>query len=325
MKGNAIMRRTARRTRASEGQIIVIFALGLVAMIAMVGLVLDGGSTFAQRRGMQNASDLAAIAGANEFLLSGDKTVATTVAQSIAAANGFAHDPAAGKTVAVSFVSNDTRVQVDVSAPHRNSFTGVVGITNWQVSTTATVEVGIPDTSSNAGPFLFNEGIFTDPGGVPLPQYSDPLHPFTFGDGNGDVPNDPNDIAWTCYGTCGNVDSSTVRAMVDGTSPVTTQLDPTVDFNMYIGQENNGNHSTLFGEVNDLLVGEEVAVPIVDDNGLFQGWAMFHVTGASQGQQELSGYFVSPFNQTDILHVTGCTGTCPKPRYFGVYVLQLVN
>ena len=51
MKGNDMTRRTASRTRANDGQIIVIFALGLVAMIAMVGLVLDGGSTFAQRRG----------------------------------------------------------------------------------------------------------------------------------------------------------------------------------------------------------------------------------------------------------------------------------
>jgi len=66
MKGNDMTRRTASRTRANDGQIIVIFALGLVAMIAMVGLVLDGGSTFAQRRGQQNAADLAALAGAND-------------------------------------------------------------------------------------------------------------------------------------------------------------------------------------------------------------------------------------------------------------------
>ena len=37
-------------------------------MIAMVGLVLDGGSTFAQRRDQQNGADLAAVAGANAYL-----------------------------------------------------------------------------------------------------------------------------------------------------------------------------------------------------------------------------------------------------------------
>ena len=325
MKGITMKRRTASRSRANDGQIIVIFALGLVAMIAMVGLVLDGGSTYAQRRGQQNAADLAALAGANQYLLSGDQDLARATVRTVAGQNGFTHDPTAAITVDMSIISNDTRVQVDISAPHRNSFTGVVGMASWQVSTTATVEVGIPDTTTNGAPFIFNEGIFTEPGGVPLPQYSDPNNPFTFGDGNGDVPNDPNDIAWTCYGTCGNMDSSTVRAMVDGTSPITTQLDPTVDFTQYIGQQNNGNHSTMFGEVHDLLVGEEVAVPIVDDNGLFQGWATFHVTGANQGAKTLSGYFVSPHNQSDVLHVTGCTGSCPKPRYFGIYVLRLEN
>lgn len=325
MKGNNTMRRTASRGRASDGQIIVIFALGLVAMIAMVGLVLDGGSTYAQRRGQQNAADLAALAGANQYLLTADETLAAATARSVAAQNGYVHDPATSKTVDVTLVGNGTRFKVDVSSPHRNNFTGVVGMTAWQVSTTATVEVGIPDTTTNGAPFLFNEGIFTEPGGTPLAKYSDKNNPFTFGDGNGDVPNDPDDIAWTCYGTCGNVDSNTVRSMIDGTSPISTQLDPTVDFNVYVGQQNNGNHATLFGAVDDLLSGTDVAVPIVDDNGLFQGWAMFHVVSASQGGKTIKGYFVSPFNQTDILHVTGCTGNCPKPRYFGTYILRLEN
>ena len=321
-----MMRRTASRSRADQGQIIVIFALGLVAMIAMVGLVLDGGSTYAQRRGQQNAADLAALAGANEYLLSNDQDAAEIVARSVAAQNGFIHDPAAAKTVTVAFQDNDTEMVVEVSSPHRNNFTGVVGMTSWQVSTTATVEVGIPDTALG-GPFLFNTEIFTDPGGVPLDIYSDPDNPFTFGDGNGAIPNSPNDIAWTCYATCGNVDSSTVRSMIDGTSSVSTTLTPSDDLSQlpYIGQYNEGNHATLFGDVKELLSGENVAVPIVDDNGLFQGWAMFHVTTANQGAKTLTGYFVSPFNQTDALEVKGCTGSCPKPRYLGVYVLKLVN
>ena len=64
---------TGRRERRDGGQIIVIFALAAVAIIGMVGLVLDGGSTYAQRRGQQNAADLAAIAAANQYLLTDDK------------------------------------------------------------------------------------------------------------------------------------------------------------------------------------------------------------------------------------------------------------
>ena len=321
-----MMRRTAARNRSNDGQIIVIFALALVAMIAMVGLVLDGGSTFAQRRGQQNAADLAALAGANDFLLNNDSTLALAQARIVAAQNGFTHDPSAGKTVTATYDASTAMFQVDVSSPHRNNFTGVVGMTQWQVSTTAMVNVGIPNRSNKGGPFIFNMDVFTDPGGVPRPLYGNPNAPFTFGDGNGDVPNSPNDIAWTCYGACGNVDSSTVRSMVDGTSPVSVTLDPDVNFvDDYIGQQNNGNHSTLFGEVDGLLSGEEVDVPIVDDYGNFQGWATFHVTSASQGAKTITGYFVSPANTSDNLVVTGCTGTCPAPRYFGAYTLRLVN
>ena len=51
------------RRRGAEGQIIVIFALALVAIVAMVGLVIDGGTLFAQQRVAQNGADSAATAG----------------------------------------------------------------------------------------------------------------------------------------------------------------------------------------------------------------------------------------------------------------------
>jgi Flp pilus assembly protein TadG len=58
-----------KRSRSSErgrdgGQIIVLFALGLVAFIAGVGLVVDAGNAYAQQRGVQNGADAAANAGA---------------------------------------------------------------------------------------------------------------------------------------------------------------------------------------------------------------------------------------------------------------------
>ncbi len=313
--------RTSDRLREDRGQIIVLFALALVALIAMVGLVLDGGSAFAQRRSEQNAADLAAMAAGNDYLVNGDKPVAIAAAKAVAAQNGYAES--ATTVVTVTFQDNDTEVKVDISAPHRNNFTSIVGMSTWEVSTTATVETGIPNKAKGA-PFIFNERAFVDGTGVPLPEFSNPLAPFSFGDTNNDTPTTATDIAWTCYGTCGNVDSSTVRKMIDGTSPVSVTLDPTLDFDTYIGQQNNGNHSTLYKEVIDWLIGDDVAVPIVDDNGVFQGWATFHVTGADQGGKKLEGYFRSGFQNSD-LEVVGCTAPCPKPRFLGTYVLKLIN
>ncbi len=49
---------------AERGQIIILVALGLVALLGMTALIIDGGNAWAQRRGTQNATDSAALAGA---------------------------------------------------------------------------------------------------------------------------------------------------------------------------------------------------------------------------------------------------------------------
>ena len=50
--------------RSGSGQMIVLFAGALTVIILIVGLVIDGGNALAQRRGVQNGSDFAAMAGA---------------------------------------------------------------------------------------------------------------------------------------------------------------------------------------------------------------------------------------------------------------------
>ena len=61
---------------SERGQILVIFVLALVAIIGGVGLVIDGGFAFAQRRAEQNAADLGAFAGANALLNGANATAA---------------------------------------------------------------------------------------------------------------------------------------------------------------------------------------------------------------------------------------------------------
>jgi len=50
--------------KAESGQVLVIVAVGLVVLIAMVGLVVDGGYAWAKQRDTQNAADASAEAGA---------------------------------------------------------------------------------------------------------------------------------------------------------------------------------------------------------------------------------------------------------------------
>ena len=314
--------------RSERGQIIVIFALALVAMIAMVGLILDGGAAFAHRRDEQTASDLAALAGANAFLVNYDQPltregVAVSAARESARLNGYEHG-VGGVTVDVSIdTSAGARVTVDIDAPHENTFARIVGANTWQIATTATAETGFPDTAIGAGPMLFNVGAFDTDDGAPLPQYGDPDNPFTFSHGqglSGDAPAGPDYMSWTDYTGETNDNTSIVRDIVRGETPV----DVTLDRGQYIGQHNNGEHADLFEEVETWLAGMDIPVPIVDENGLFQGWATFHVTSASRPDKTVTGYFKTNFVQQR-LTIRSCSIDVDCPVYLGSYSLKLVD
>jgi hypothetical protein len=305
------------RPARERGQIIVLFALALVAIVAGVGLVLDGGSAYAQRRTEQSAADLAALAAANDFWLNGSLTGATATARTVAKANGFDHGT---NNVSVNLsitTTNGAQVKVDISAPHANNFASIVGMSNWTVSTTATALAGFPDSAHHAGPVIFSIDAFgTD--GEPLSQYGDPNNPYDFGEGNGDIPNGPGDLAWTNYAT-GNVDTNQVDDIILGT----LVIDKTITSGVYIGQHNDGNHTALYDDVNTYLSGTDITVPVVDNGGNFMGWATFHIVSSDGSGKHIKGYFRSHWNNED-LYVGSCSlGTCP--RYLGDQNIYLVN
>ena len=59
-----VHRQSAHRNRGQQGQIIVIAALAMVALIGGVSLILEGGNAYAHQRVAQNAADAVANAGA---------------------------------------------------------------------------------------------------------------------------------------------------------------------------------------------------------------------------------------------------------------------
>jgi Flp pilus assembly protein TadG len=309
------MPKPASHRRHQDGQALVIFALSLVAIMATLGLVIDAGSVSAERRHVQNAADMAALAGANDYLSTHSTDAVTTMARSTAAQNGYTNG-AGGITVTVTVSGNPrTYVQVDVSTPHRNSFAGIIGQASWTVTATASALTGVPNTAEGAGPFLFSIDAFNADGS---PKYTTPTD---FGQINGDIPTSPLDVAWTNY-TPGNVDSSVVADIINGTDVVNI----TIDFGTYIGQSNSGYHDTLFGMVDTYLTDVIVPVPIVDHAGNFMGWASFHVVSATAGSAKvIRGYFESPyFNKK--LTIKDCTPACHGTSGgFGSYTVRLTN
>lgn len=343
--------------RGERGQILVLFALSLVAMVAMVGLVLDGGSTFGQRRGEQNAADLAALAGATTQVNGGTDATIKAAAWAVAKANGYDD---VSPDIAVTVTQVPGTVKVEIAAPHKNYFAGIVGLSTWSVSVTATAAVGVPTQSIGSAPITFNIGVF-GPDGLPYSDYgcvatvSVPCtdadaFDFTKTQGSGsDAPLALTNMAWTNLGT-GNVSSAEVKSVLDGSAPITA----IPALNQYIGQANNGVHNSLFDDpsgkpdsVQTVLAGMDVIVPIIGipiapatqcvgsgglpdghTNGCFRGWALFHVVSATKNgggeDGKVTGYFKAGFSRTGSA-VGLCTNGTACVGYHGVFVLKLVN
>jgi Flp pilus assembly protein TadG len=71
----------------SRGQVLVLFALGLVALLGAAGIAFDAGRFLMERRSLQNAADSAALAAANSLIRGGSTTDADTEARAVLATN----------------------------------------------------------------------------------------------------------------------------------------------------------------------------------------------------------------------------------------------
>ena len=303
-----------------RGQILVLFALASVVIIGMVGLVLDGGGAFAQRRSEQNAVDLAALAGANAYLnTNGTVAERTAAAQAAAIAsatrNGYTNgvNGTVVSTPTVTLMQSGAKVSINITATHVNSFARVLGATSWDVSVTATALSGTADTGVGAGPWTMSIEAFNADG---TPKYTK-NNPQAFGEVNGDYPVSALDMSWTDYNGANNVNSVEVSNIVDGSNVVTA----TFQFGEYLGQHNSGNHATLFDDVNTDLIDQILPIPIVGPavapattcsnptsytNGCFKGWALFHVLSAQQAGKTITGYFEETFAASPL-----SVGECP--------------
>jgi Flp pilus assembly protein TadG len=305
-----------------RGQILVIFALGIIAVIAMTGLVIDGGGTYVQRRGQQNVVDAASMAGAYAYLNSnGDVNQAQAAAQQVAADNGY-QNGTNGSVVTVSVTGTDPEtasVVVTLTKPHRNYFSGIVGFTTWDVTTTATAGTGVPNGANGVMPIIFNKDAFDNNKG-------DEQNPVTFdepGTGTQDVPQpaDPPQFNWTDFCTANgnpcNGDSNTIDQIINDNGKKQT-----VTLNMEIGPLNAGAHTTLFSDLAK-HIGNAYPVAIVDNDGKMLGWAWFHLTGSNGGsEKQISGWFSPTFNEPPLVIIPG-GGTGSSE--FGGYRVYLTN
>src|SRR5260370_5645584 len=93
---------TCRRRLQQRGSILLVATLGFSVLFGFMGLALDAGYMYYQKRRMQTAADAGALAGAQELLRNSSATYATVPSAALkdTTFNGFAN--AADVTVTVS-------------------------------------------------------------------------------------------------------------------------------------------------------------------------------------------------------------------------------
>ena len=141
------MSRTERGDQ--RGQALVMFIVVFFALVAMAGLLIDGGVAWVNRREAQTAADLAvlsaakAVTDAKGTCDAAGQALASSAAQESAGLNGFS-------SVSVSYPASGTNghdgcsyVKVTVTRPMSTTFSAILGQSTWQASASAVAKITV--------------------------------------------------------------------------------------------------------------------------------------------------------------------------------------
>lgn len=163
--------------RRQHGQVIVLFALMLASLIGMLGLSIDLGFNFVQRRALQNAADAAVTVALNDIQASAPSGTPNNVAadvNSILAANGFPLASSTSSTSDCEFLNNvgsgsysppqpcsanqvpldASGVRVTLIEAYHTFFMPVLGISASTISAAAAGHIELPTLDSGQMPFI---------------------------------------------------------------------------------------------------------------------------------------------------------------------------
>lgn len=197
------MLRLLRWTRLDreDGQVLPMFAAGLLAMLMMTGIVIDGGNLFQNKQSVQNAADAAALAAAMSISSVGTCGACGTYAgayagyNGVSGTNGDATSASAGPLPACTGVFTDStpptaipgcyvfpyhgddnrypgndHVEVWLTRNTSNFFGDILGIGTSRESARA-VALALPSSPSNGpGIYIYSSGDVTLKGGPPIQE-----------------------------------------------------------------------------------------------------------------------------------------------------------
>lgn len=134
--------------RKEKGQVLVLVALGLLVLVGVVALAVDGGYVYRERRSMQNAADAGALAGAYEICHGDHESEAATRDAAEERAWDYAVDKNGANDAEILISSDMITVTVTVSETVPTFFARVLGFPQVDVRAEAAAICG---RASSAG------------------------------------------------------------------------------------------------------------------------------------------------------------------------------
>jgi hypothetical protein len=153
MKMNMKSKKIVKTHQFERGQALIVVALAVIGILGMVGLAVDGGNVFNDRRKAQNAADSAALASAYTRIKGGDWVGAALEA---AANNGYNNDGVNNVVVLYSPPSDGPHkgdieyLQIIITSHIKTYFARFIG----RPQMTNTVEATARTKSAQIGPLL---------------------------------------------------------------------------------------------------------------------------------------------------------------------------
>jgi len=304
------------RFRRQDGQVTVLAAIFMLALVGMAGLVLDVGSWFRQQRVTQATVDAAALAGAQSLPNAGD---ANATATDFASKNGGV--AGVSITIGSKWTPNDL-ITVKQAKSSDGFFSNLFGISTVTLRATASAVNEVPTSARYVAPIVVNIK-HPDLSGPGCPCFNDPTTldlgktgaPGAFALVNLDL-NDPN----------GTIGASTLADWIQN------GYDKYLPLGSYFSDPGaKWNNSTIQNAM-QLRYGTDLLFPVYDtlldagSNAEYHilGWAGFHLTRAQADGSSgtLDGYFTQVIWQ-GLISVDG--GPTPAIPDLGVHSVALVD
>ena len=228
-------------TDAPRGQVLVIFSIMIVILLAFAGLTIDVGRQMAERRHVQTAADAAALAACRALINGETDAVAATTAQQVAMANLQGSPAAASATIDSPPTYDDLDHSGAIDAHELVSGVVIAGTTVRvaifsSVQTTLARVVGVPTMETGAGARCDLQGSPAVP--IVARRYTNPPGP-----GNGFV----DHLATTATSGSGVADNLNPRGY-DVRIPA-SEIAPGPTFSIYGNDSKAHNDSSFRGFV----------------------------------------------------------------------------